>query len=106
MGFLVQDDDTILVFSQPGKDKLRNIAANPRVTLTLDETALGTDVIRIEEARHVPDHPPAFDVRAWVAKYGEHVASAGMGTPERFAELFSEAIVIAPTRLHAFARAS
>lgn len=107
VGFLVQDDDTILMFSQPGKEKLRNIAANPKVTLTLDETALGTDVIRIEgTAKHVPDHPPAFEVQAWLAKYGEQIASGGFGTPERFAEMFSEAIVIAPTRLHAFHRPS
>jgi PPOX class probable F420-dependent enzyme len=106
VGFLVQDDDTILVYSQPRKDKLRNISANPRVTLTLDETALGSDVIRVEgTAKHVPDHPPAFDVEAYVAKYGEHIASASFGTPERFAALFSEAIVITPTRLHAFVRA-
>jgi len=107
VGFLVQDDDTILIYSQPGKGKLRNIAANPRVTLTLDETALGSDVIRVEgTAQHVPGHPPASDLPAHVAKYGEHIASAGFGTAERFAEIFSEAIVITPTRLHAFTRAS
>jgi PPOX class probable F420-dependent enzyme len=106
VGFVVEDGDTILVYSRPGKDKLRNIAANPRVTLTLDETASGTDVIRVEgTAKHVPDHPPAFDVEAYVAKYGEHIATAGFGTPERFAAMFSEAIVITPTGLHAFARA-
>jgi PPOX class probable F420-dependent enzyme len=105
VGFLFQDDDTILIYSQPGKIKLRNIAANPRVTLTLDGTAQGTDVIRVEgTARHVPGHPPACDVATWVAKYGEHVASTGFGSPERFAAMFSEAIVITPTRLHAFAR--
>lgn len=106
VGFVVKDDDTILVFSEPGKVKLRNIAANPRVTLTLDETASGSDVVRVEgTAEHVPDHPPAFDVEEHVAKYGEHIASAGFGTPERFAAMFSEAIVITPTRLHAFTRA-
>lgn len=106
VAFLVQDDDTVLVYSQPGKNKLRNIAANPRVTLTLDETALGSDVIRVEgTAKHAPGYPPACDVEAYVAKYGELIASAGFGTPERFAARFSEAIVITPTRLHAFARA-
>jgi Pyridoxamine 5'-phosphate oxidase len=62
--------------------KLHNIAANPRVTLTLDETASGSDVIRIEgTAMHGPDHPRAFDVQAYVAKYGERIASAGFGPP-------------------------
>jgi len=41
-----------------------------------------------------------------MAKYGEHIASAGFGTPEQFAAMFSVAIVIAPTRLPAFARTS
>jgi PPOX class probable F420-dependent enzyme len=107
LGFVVQDDDLILVYSRPGNVKLRNIAANPRVTLTLDDTALGTDVVRVEgTAKHVPDYPPAFEVQAYVAKYGEHIASAGFGTPERFSAMFSEAIVITPTRLHAYTRAS
>jgi PPOX class probable F420-dependent enzyme len=102
VGFAVQDDDTILVYSQPGKDKLRNIAANPRVTLTLDETASGSDVVRVVgTAEHVPGHPPASGVEAYVAKYGGQIATAGFGTPERFAAMFSEAIVITPTRLHA-----
>jgi PPOX class probable F420-dependent enzyme len=34
--FLVRDDSTILVYSQPGKAKLRNLAGNPRVSLALD----------------------------------------------------------------------
>jgi PPOX class probable F420-dependent enzyme len=101
-GFLAQDDDTILVYSQPGEDKLRNIAANPRVTLTLDEMALGSDVIRVEGTpKHVRDHPPACEVEAYVAKHGDHFASAGFGTPQRFAAMFSAAIVITPRRLHA-----
>lgn len=107
LGFLVQDDDTVLIYSQPGKNKLRNIAANPRVTLTLDGTASGSDVIRVEgRARHDRDHRPASDVDGWVAKYGTQIASGGFGTPEAFAAIFSAAIVITPTRLHVFAPGS
>ena len=87
MGFLVQSDDTILVYSQPGKRKLRNIAANPRVALALDETARW--VLMSCGSRVRRDTCPIicrpFEVPAWVAKYGDHVVAGGFGTLERFA---------------------
>ena len=99
--FLVQEDDTILVYSEPNKAKLRNIAANPRVALALDVTDIGRDVIRFEgTATHVPGHPRADEVPAYLSKYVERIAAI-FGTPERFARSFSEAILITPTRLHA-----
>lgn len=99
--FLVQDDDTILIYSQPGKAKLRNIATNPNVALGLDVTDIGRDIIRFEgTARHVPGHPPANDVPAYLSKYVERIAAI-FGTPERFARSYSEAILITPTHLHA-----
>jgi PPOX class probable F420-dependent enzyme len=102
VGFVVQDDGTILLYSQPAKHKLRNVAANPRVSLVLDESAAGMDVVRVEgTAQHVPDHPPAFAVDAYVAKYGDQIAASG-ATVEQFAGMFSEAVVITPTRIHAF----
>ncbi len=90
--FLVQDDDTIVIYSQPGQPKLRNIAQNPHVALGLDVTHLGGDVIRFEgTATHVPDHPPANDVPAYLSKYVERVAAI-FGTPDQFARSFSAAI--------------
>jgi PPOX class probable F420-dependent enzyme len=99
--FLVRDDDTILVYSQPGKAKLRNIEANPNVALGLDVTDIGRDVIRIDgTAVNAPDHPRADQVPEYAAKYTERIGAI-FGTVERFAEMFSEAIVITPGRLHA-----
>jgi PPOX class probable F420-dependent enzyme len=99
--FLLRDDDSILIYSQPAKAKLRNIDANPNVALGLDVTDIGRDVIRIEgTAVRATDHPPADGVPEYVAKYVERIGAI-FGTPERFAEAFSEAIVITPTRLHA-----
>jgi PPOX class probable F420-dependent enzyme len=99
--FLLRDDDSILVYSQPGKPKLRNIDANPYVALGLDVTDIGRDIIRIEgTAVRAAGHPPADGVPEYVAKYVERIAAI-FGTPERFGQGFSEAIVITPSRLHA-----
>jgi PPOX class probable F420-dependent enzyme len=99
--FVVRDDDTILVYSQSGKATLRNIESNPRVALGLDVTDIGRDVIRFEgSAAVVAGHPRADQVPEYAAKYAER-AAAIFGTVERFAELYPEAIVITPDRLHA-----
>ena len=99
--FLVRDDDTILMYSQPGKLKLRNIDANSNVALGLDVTDIGRDIIRFEgTAARAPGHPPADQVPEYAAKYAERIGAI-FGTVERFAEAFSEAIVITPRRLHA-----
>jgi Pyridoxamine 5'-phosphate oxidase len=44
--FLLRDDETVLVYSQAGKVKLRNISRNPRVSPGLDVTDLGRDTRR------------------------------------------------------------
>lgn len=99
--FLVCEDETILVYSQPGKSKLRNLDGNPNVALALDVTDIGRDVIRIEgTAVRAPHHPRADQVPAYAAKYTERIGAI-FGTVEGFAEAFSEAILITPSRLHA-----
>jgi len=99
--FLLRDDDSILVYSQPGKAKLRNIDGNPNVALGLDVTDIGRDVIRVDgTAVRVPDYLPADRVPEYAAKYTERIAAI-FGTVERFAEAFSEAIVITVSTLHA-----
>ena len=99
--FLLRDDDSILVYSQPGKAKLRNIDANPNVALGLDVTDIGRDIIRVEgTAVRVPGHPSADQVPEYAAKYTERIGAI-FGTVERFALAFPEAIVITPTRIHA-----
>ena len=71
------------------------------VALGLDVTDLGRDVIRLEgTATRRPETPPADQVPEYVAKYVERIAAI-FGTAERFAEMFSEAVVITPARLHA-----
>jgi PPOX class probable F420-dependent enzyme len=98
--FLMREDGTILVYSRPEKQKLRNIARNPKVSLGLDVTDIGRNIVRLEGVAKVAgDEPAAHHQPAYLAKYTERMAAL-FGTPERFAELFSAALVITPTRLH------
>lgn len=99
--FSVGDDDRLLVYTQPGKKKLRNLGGNPNVSLGLDVTDIGRDVIRIEgTACHEANHPRADQVPEYCSKYAERSAAI-FGTIEEFAQIFSEAIIITPSRLHA-----
>lgn len=99
--FLLQDDETVLVYSQPGKIKLRNISENPNVSLGLDVTDIGRDIVRIEgTAEHVAGFPRADQVPGYVAKYTERIGAI-FGTVSRFAEMYPEALVITPRRLYA-----
>jgi PPOX class probable F420-dependent enzyme len=99
--FLLRDDETILLYSRPAKEKLRNIAANPKVSLALDVTDIGRNVVRLEgTAQRADDQPPANEQPAYLAKYTERIGAL-FGTPEQFATSFSAAIVITPAKLHA-----
>jgi len=99
--FLVRDDETILIYSRPNKTKLRNISANPKVTLGLDVTDIGRDIIRIDgTAEHAGNVPPADQQPQYAAKYAERIG-AMFGTAREFAEQFSEALIVTPRRLRA-----
>jgi PPOX class probable F420-dependent enzyme len=99
--FLLRDDETILVYSQAAKIKLRNIGQNPRVALGLDVTDIGRDIIRIDgTAEHVPGFPPADQVPGYVTKYAERIG-ANFGTAGQFAAQFPEPLIITPHRLYA-----
>jgi PPOX class probable F420-dependent enzyme len=98
--FLLRDDETLLLYSRPDKAKLRNIAANPKVSFTLDVTDIGRDIVRLEgTARQAHDLPAANEHPAYLAKYIERMAAL-FGTPEQFASLFSAALIITPAKLH------
>ena len=99
--FLLRDDETILLYSEPGKAKLRHIAASPKVSLALDVTDIGRNVVWLEGTAHeVQGEPPATDNPAYLAKYGERIAAL-FGTPEQFAARYSVPVILTPTRLHA-----
>lgn len=101
--FLWTDDKRLLVYSQPNKRKLHNLEQNPKVTLAIDDTLGGDDVVRVEgTAQYLADYPPLNELPAYVEKYGDHIVRIGYGDPEMFARAFSAAILITPTRLRSW----
>jgi PPOX class probable F420-dependent enzyme len=97
--FLFQEDDTFLLYSQPTSAKFRNISANAKVSLALDVSDLGRNIVRLEATAAPIDGSRVALQPAYLAKYAERIAAL-FDTPERFVEQFSRALIITPTYLH------
>lgn len=101
--WFVWQEGKLVIYSKPSQTKLSNLAANPRVTVVLDDTRGGGDVTRIlGTAEHVGTHPAAHEIPAYVEKYGDHVAAIGFADTAAFAADYSAPIVITPTKLQSF----
>jgi PPOX class probable F420-dependent enzyme len=95
-------DDSLLVFSQPDKPKLRNIAHNPRVSLNLNSDRTGGEVVILSgPATADADGPTEDELAAFTAKYGEPIKQLGMTNEQFFAE-YSVLIRITPDRIRGF----
>jgi len=92
------DGKTILMFSQPETQKIRNLRNNPNVTLALDGTNEGGDVVVLEgKAELLKEKSIEVLQPGYFTKYD--AAIQGMGqTPESLAQSFSEVIRITPTK--------
>jgi PPOX class probable F420-dependent enzyme len=92
------EEQTFLIYSQPDRQKLKNIGNNPRVGLHLNSNARGGDVVRAEgTAEVVQDVPPADEVGAYVEKYRESIARIGFD-PDGLARTYSVALRVTPDR--------
>jgi PPOX class probable F420-dependent enzyme len=96
--FFLWDGKYILIFSQPTSQKIRNVRHNPNVTLALDDTKYGEDMV-ILEGRAELLHDPAVNpmLPAYAAKYDSELQRVGL-TAEAMAAVYSQALLITPTR--------
>jgi len=93
------DGDTVLIFSRPNNQKIRNLQSNPNIVLALDDTHEGNDPITIEgTATLLASGDIDTTQAAYVAKYAEGIKGIGL-TIEQMAAQYSQAIRIRPTRV-------
>ena len=95
------DGVTMLVYSQPGKPKLRNIQMNPHVAVALRTDPIGSELAVITGDAVVDGSAPkADDHEDYISKYRSEIARLG-SDPATFAASFAVPIRITPTRLRA-----
>lgn len=95
------DAGTILLFSKPDQ-KIRNLRANPRVIISLDDTKGGNNVVLLEgEATLLPSGEISPAYAPYAAKYASLMAEFGW-TGASMGKEYSEAIRITPTRFLAY----
>ena len=92
------DGEQIVAFSKPRARKVENLRDRPCVMLAVGTPGPDFEVELIEATAELPDAPSASLMPAGFArKYGDLLRRAGL-TAQRFAEVYSQAIVLRPTR--------
>jgi PPOX class probable F420-dependent enzyme len=92
------DGETFLIYSQRGRQKLKNIGRNARVGLHLNSNERGGDVVRVEGAAELlEDFAPANEVGEYLEKYRESIARIGFD-PDGFARAYPIALRVTPDR--------
>ncbi len=92
------DGNAMLIFSQPQMQKIRNLRKNARVTLALDDTKQGEDVVIVEGTAELLDDPKiSVMMPEYVEKYGEFIKDLGW-TPASMAADYSLGIRVTPTK--------
>jgi PPOX class probable F420-dependent enzyme len=95
------DGATILIFSLPHTQKVRNLRQNPAVMLALDSACHGNEIIMLQGRATVLDDP---SVRATLPAFADKYAPLRQSTPEVWADRFAQPIRIEPTRVVGWGR--
>ena len=96
--WFVWDGESFLIYSMPASQKVPNIRGNPHVSLNLDGDGAGGAIVSFEGQASIDEEAPlAHTVEPYLTKYRTLIE--GMNAqPEPFAQAYSTAIRVTPTR--------
>lgn len=93
------DGRTMMIFSQPGNQKVKNLRHDPRVALHLEASPDGSDIVILEGTAELLPEPAAEVVSAaYLEKYATGIPNIGH-TPESMIATYSQAIRVTPARI-------
>lgn len=96
--WFVWDGQELLILSQPTTQKVRNLSINPRVTIALDDTRGGQDLVILDgEAMLTAESLDSTRVTTYLRKYATQLAEMDW-SPEAYLAEYTQAIVVRPTR--------
>lgn len=99
VGFLLQDDGSILTYNSAAAHRIAHVAERPHVALHLDGDGAGGDIVVLAgTARRADDAPPPHHNPGWIAKYGDELART-FGSVEAFGARFPVPLRIEITRV-------
>lgn len=98
--WFVWQDESFLIYSQPGAHKVAHLKQNPNVALHFNTDARADEnvIVFLGRAEIDPSAPPAGKNQAYLEKYGSGIAGLEM-TPEAFSQDYSVPIRVKPTRV-------
>lgn len=102
VGFLLQDDNSILIYNAVNANRINHVLDRPRVALHFDGDGTGGDIVVFTGiARRADDVPPPHENQVFLVKYGDGMAQRS-GSAEKFSEEFPVPLRIEITRTRGF----
>ncbi len=97
--YMIDGEDSIILYSRDPSVRVRNIAANPNITLALNSDANGADIVVVNGTAAIdPSIPPVTDNQAYVERYRARL-DFHKWTPEWFARNYPAPIRITITSI-------
>jgi PPOX class probable F420-dependent enzyme len=98
VGFLFQEDSSILIYNMVNAHRLRHVAKRPEVALHFDGDGAGDDIVIFTGTAHrAEDAPPPHENPAFMAKYGSRLLAVSENA-EAFGKQFAVPLRIEITR--------